>query len=187
MLFAVSLPLFQGHAPDLALIGIGNAANSVLSLVAGLAGIPLGVLVQLGVRFVVVEGLDWRRAWSLAWATTRAHAVDVVLMYLLQLAMISVAAIAFSIFVGVIVAAAGIAVALGVASAHHFSDSAITLTSVAVVAVVIVSLAFAVLTLVWQSVVWTMFWRRLTGRDPLGVRSSDALPTGASATRQGEL
>jgi hypothetical protein len=177
-LFTISLPLLQGHAPDVAMIGMGNAANGLLSLVVGLVGIPLGVLVQLGVRFVVVARLDWRRAWSSAWMAARAHLADIVLMYLLQFAIGSVVAIMFSIVIVVIVVAAGIAVTLAVAAANDFSGTAVALTAVAAVLVLVVSFALAVLTLVWQSVVWTLFWRQITGRDPLGLHPSGALSAG---------
>jgi hypothetical protein len=160
-LFAISLPMLAGRAPDLATIGVGNTASGLLSPIVGMVGIPLAVLVQLGVRFVVLEGQDWRRAWSSAWALAKTRLADVVLMYLLQLAIASVAAIAYSVVIVVIVVAAGTAVVFAVAAANGFSGTAVVLTAVAAIMVLIVSFALVVLTLVWQSVVWTLFWRRI--------------------------
>jgi len=164
-LFTISIPLRTGAAPDLSAISAGNAVNGVLSSAVGLIGIPLGVLVMLGLRYAVLEHQEWRAAFSSAWRLAGANFGDVVLMYLLQLGVSLGAAIVLTVAFGVLFAIAGVAIAVLVAAAHAFSGAAMFVTLIAILLASLLALAYSVAIIVWFSVVWTLFWRRITGRE----------------------
>jgi hypothetical protein len=163
MLITVTIPLAQGHAPSPSAISVGTTANSLISVVLAVVAVPLGVLVQLGLRFVVLDGKTWKSAWSGAIDLARTHPADVVVAYLLQTAAVAVGALVFAIAFGAVSVALGLLVAI-LTGAQSFGAvvSSIALAGACVLAVA--GTAFMVLVLVWQSVIWTVFWRRGSGR-----------------------
>jgi len=185
-LFTISIPLSMGQAPNLAAITGGNAINSVLSSVVGIIGIPLAVLVNLGLRYVAVEGQEWRSAFSSAWKLAGSRLADVALLYLLQAGVGLAAALVVSIVIGVLAAIAGLVVALLVAAAHAFSGAAMFVTLLAGLVAAAVLFAYSVAIIVWASVLWTVFWRRLTGRERPVVQPSYHAGVAAAFAQQGE-
>ena len=185
-LFTISIPLSMGQAPNLAAITGGNAINSVLSSVVGIIGIPLAVLVNLGLRFVAVEGQEWRSAFSSAWKLAGSRLADVALLYLLQAGVGLAAALVLSIVIGVLAAIAGVILALLVAAAHTFSGAAMFVTLLASLVAAVVLFAYSVAIIVWASVLWTLFWRRLTGRERPVVQPGYRSAVAASSAQQGE-
>lgn len=164
-LFTISIPLRMGVAPDVGAIRSGDTFNGLLSSVVGLIGVPLGVLVTLGIRFAVVDGQEWRAAFASAWRLAKANFSNVALMYLLQLGVGIGATTVMSIAIAVVLAIAGIIVALLVGAAHSLSGAAMFVTIIAVLLALLLVLVYSIGIIVWVSVVWTLFWRRITGRD----------------------
>ncbi|MDR3686292.1 MAG: hypothetical protein P4L93_04970 [Coriobacteriia bacterium] len=185
-LFTISIPLSMGQAPNVAAITGGNAINSVLSSVVGIIGIPLAVLVNLGLRYVAVEGQEWRFAFSSAWKLARSRLADVALLYLLQAGIGIAAGLALGIVVGILAAIVGAVVALLVAAAHAFSGPAMFVTLLACLTAGLVLFVYSVAVIVWSSVLWTLFWRRLTGREAPVISPDYQAGVAASLTRQGE-
>jgi hypothetical protein len=184
-LFTISIPLSMGQAPNFSAIRAGDAVNAVVSSVVGLIGIPLAVLVNLGLRPVVLEGLQWKPAFSAAWGLARRNLADVAIMYLLQTALSLVLGFAISLVMGVLGAVAGSIVAVMVASAHAFSGGAMFVTVMTTVIALPILLVYSVVAIVWFSVLWTLFWRRLTRREQLTVQPAYRL-SGAGVAGQGE-
>jgi hypothetical protein len=160
MLTSVTLPMMQGRAPNMATAQAGNLFTGLFSTVVSIVSVPLIVLVQLGLRFAVVESQEWRQAMRSAWGVARGRLSDVILTYLVQIGITTV--------VGVI---AGIAVSIiGLPAVGAVYLLALRSQSVAAVVVaVIVALLIALLSgflligvMVWYSVFWTLAWRRLT-------------------------
>ena len=185
-LFTISIPLSLGQTPNVAAISGGNAINSVLSGVVSLVGIPLAVLVNLGLRYVAVEGLEWKSAFSSAWKVAGSRLADVALLYLLQAGVGLAAGLALGIVMGVLAAIAGGIVALLVVSAHTFSGAAMFVTLLAGLTAAVVLFAYSVAIIVWSSVLWTLFWRRLTGRERPVVQPAYQSGVAASFAQQGE-
>lgn len=169
-LFTVSVPLATGQTPDLAAVRLGTTFNGLFSTVAGVMGIPLGVLVQLGLRYAVVEAREWRSALGSAWRLARENIGDIVLAYLIQFGIGSVVGFVFALVIAIVSAAGAIAVIALVYSAHTVGAIGVGAVAALVVAVLILVVSGALF--VWLAVFWTLFWRRITGREP----RCDSLP-----------
>ena len=172
----VTIPIAQGHAPSVVAIGAGNAMNSLLSTVAGIVGIPLGVIAQLGLRYVVLDDMQPKRAWVSGWRLAKTRLVDVVLMYLLQAGVALAGAFAFAIVFGTLAGVLAITLAVLGGSAGSFSGAMVSVSAVGALLLLGVGLAFSVMVLLWQSVVWTLFWRRATGVEPTEGHAGPAYP-----------
>jgi hypothetical protein len=171
-LFTISVPLRMGLTPDPGAIRTGDTINSVLSALVALVGVPLGVLVNLGVRFAMLDDQEWRAAFASAWRLTKVNFGSVAVLYLIQVGVgVGVLAV-LSMLLGVLVAGTGIAVALLVGAAHTFSGTAMFVTLIAGLLATLVLLVYSVGIIVWASVLWTLFWRRLTG----GERAPETRP-----------
>ena len=173
-LFTISIPIAAGQPPNLAAMRSGDTFNGLLSTVVGFAGIPLGVLVQLGLRYAVIEGQEWKAALQSAWRLARGNLTEVVLMYLMQAGISAVAGFAFAFLIALVAIGAGVTVAGLVGAAHTFSGAAMFVTVIAGLLVSTLVLALSAALFVWLAVIWTLFWRRITGREPgsvvVGVR-----------------
>jgi hypothetical protein len=171
-LTTITIPITQGQQPSPEAIGLGGTVNSLLSGVLGVLGIPLGVLAQLGMRFVVFEDAGWKSAWRSASQLARDRLLDVVIVYLVQAVVVWACSTAFAALAGAMVAVVAVCVAMLVGAAHSFSGAAFFVTAMGVLVLAAVCLAAFVFLLVWQSVMWTLFWRRVRGTGPgSGVHS----------------
>jgi len=113
----VTLPLMAGTPPDATRVFVANQmASSIGSLVSVLA-IPLGVLAMLALRWTLIEGVSWHKAFAMAWRACRTHFVEVLLMYLVLLAISLAAGLLIGIVVTVIVSLA-VAIPAGYALAR---------------------------------------------------------------------
>jgi hypothetical protein len=163
-LYTISLPLYTGSLPNPAAISSGNVLMAPVSAIASIAGVPLGVIVALGLRFAALEGLDWRSAFVRGWEMLRRRFAVVAIMYLIITAVAAVAWLACLVAIG----AAGLVIAAAFGLAGGFSGSTFgTPAFVAVLAVAVAIPGFVVTaaTLLWQSVSWTAFWRHVMASD----------------------
>jgi hypothetical protein len=162
---AVSLPLYQGRLPQAPNLS-GGAVSTPFSALISLFGIPLSVLVALGLRFAVLEDCEWRQAFVRAWRLTRARLVDVTLMYLMIVVITLAAVIGVSVVAAFVFTVGGIGVGLILAGGGALSSApVVALGIIGSVALGVLLLALAIVTLAWQSVAWTLFWRRATGAE----------------------
>ena len=163
---AVSLPLYQGRLPDAAALTASNGISTMLSSVISLVSIPLAVLVALGLRFAVLGDCEWRDAVGRAWRLMRVRAVDVLVMYLLIAGIGIAIAVVMSILMCLVGAVLGVIVAVVVAGgAKLLSASVVGVGGVAAVFLLVILFAATMVSVAWQSVAWTLFWRRATGAE----------------------
>lgn len=160
---AFTVPTMRGAAPNLALLSATTGLLSPLDTLASLAAVPLAVLVQLALRFGVIDGLEWKPAFGAAWRLARAALGEVVLMYIAvlvaSLAVVTVLAVALGLVVGVF-AAAAVAAALSRAFAL-----AIGIAVVALLVAALLGVAGSAVLAPFASALWTLFWRGATRRD----------------------
>ena len=107
VLFTVSLPLFMGNQPAPGAALISNLVLTPLSAVSSLIAIPLAVLVQLALRFAVLENASWRPAFGRAWRLAKSALTEVAITYLLLVAVGFVVSMALMI----VLALAGVVLA----------------------------------------------------------------------------
>ena len=165
MFFTVSLPLYQQRLPDPRVAMTAQLMLSPLSTLATVVSIPLGVMVQLGLRDAVLRDVTAGDALKAGWVWLKTRFAEVALAYLTIVGVTLVAVLfvglVFGAFAAVVAVAAAFVSAAGGGSAAAF----------AVVGCAIGVLAFAVFLALnaglftFTSVVWTLFWRRLTGQD----------------------
>jgi hypothetical protein len=180
-LLAVSLPLAAGQAPNAALLQLGNLMTTPLSTVVSLANIPLAVLVTLGLRFAVLDHLNWRSAFGSAWHMARVHLADVAVMYLVVTGVLLAASLGLAALSALVVTAGVLAGALAVAAGMAATSAPVIAVAAATGLLLLAGyVLFMVVVLVWQSVSWTLFWRRLTrpillgeAPDSLGVAQAE--------------
>ena len=168
MLFTVTVPLLRGVLPDPMASLAGNAALSPLSSLAAVVAIPLGVIVQLGMRDAMLADADWKTALREGWGLVKARPAEVVAVYLLMIAVGVGATIVAGVVLG-IVAVPTFAVVFALAAGPAAARIAAAVSVIGVLSLIVV-LPFAVLNYVWNSCVWTLFWRRTAGSRRAGLQ-----------------
>jgi hypothetical protein len=175
-LLTINIPIAQGHSPSPAAISVGSMINSAASGALGLVAIPLGVIAQLGIRYVVFEDAGWKSAWRSAQELARTRLSDVAIMYLIQVAVVWVCSVAFVFVAGALAAVLIVSLALIVGAAHSFSGAAFFVSALGVLALTLCCVAYFIVVVVWQSVAWTLFWRRVRGGPPQVAGRTDVSP-----------
>lgn len=159
-------PVLRGAEPDPALVIApicGVLAIGVPLLL--IAGVVFGVMYITGVRFIVLDGMGTMHGAGEAWRALRARLGDHALMYVIS--------IGLSIAAGLVLAIPIVVVALTTivpaAIAAVGSDWAVFSGMIAlfVVLAVVLGLAFTAIWGTFTSAMWTVFFRRLTGREVL--------------------
>ncbi len=173
-------PLLRGGEPDPATVlapMCGVLAIGVpLLLVASLI---LGVMYITGVRFIMLFGMGATHAAGESWRALRARLGDHALMYVISLGLSIAASLAFAIPV-VMVSLATIVPAVVGATSRSWG---VVIAMISVFMVLIVALGFAY-SAVWgtfTSAMWTVFFRRLTGREVLAPIPQPGFPAPAPA------
>jgi hypothetical protein len=143
-----------GETAGLAVVGfcgafvIGMGVMLVLALV-------IGVLDALASRHAVIDGERAMRSIGLAWTELRSRFKDIALMWLVMFGV----GIAYGIVVGVVAMIAGVAIAFA------FLGGAWPVALFLGFMLFLVMLAPTAIYSTFHSVAWTVFFRRLTGRE----------------------
>jgi hypothetical protein len=168
MFFTISLPLFLGTPPKAGAALIANLAISPLSGLVSLLSVPLGVLVQLALRFAFLDELPWRPAFGAAWRLAKRHFVEILLTYAVIALMSAAALTVFAALAAVVSGLASVLVLGGglLLSAGNLGASGRAAGFGAIGVAGLLLLAFQAVLLVWQSAVWTLVWRDRSGKHP---------------------
>jgi hypothetical protein len=192
VLFAVTIPLYLGQPPHAGAALLSNLVLAPLSGVVSLVSVPLVILVQLALRFAVIDDSAWRPAFGAAWRLAKAHLAEIAVTYLLLMLVTLVAVVAFAAIVAAAVAIGGVLL-LGIALAATAGDivaaGRAALWGAAGFAGLLL-LALQAVMFVWQSSVWTLVWRDRTGYGPgVDVGEREGAPAGgiAAPTTEGGL
>jgi hypothetical protein len=168
-------PLLRGATPHPAAVLVpicgGLAIGVPVLLVAGLI---LGIMYITGIRFIMLEGAGAVHAVGESWRAFRARFADHAVMYLINLGLNIAAGFALAIPIVIITFAMVVPAAVAGASGHWGSLAVV----IAVLALLLIVLGFAYAAIwgTFTSALWTIFYRRLTGRE---VVVRDASPTPA--------
>jgi hypothetical protein len=188
--FTVSLPLYLGQPPNPGGAFLANLVLSPLSAVVSVLSVPLAVLVQLALRFAVVDDVVWRPAFRSAWRLAKSNLTEIFIAYAV-VALVSMVALLLFAFLAALLALIASVLFLGGAlvltSGDTSSAGRIALFGTAGF-VALLFVAFQAVMFVWQSSVWTLVWRDRAG----GRRGSDTvggeqtiLRGGATLTTEG--
>jgi hypothetical protein len=155
-------PFISGGQPGAeAFVGMcGGLALGGLVLVV--AGILIGLLDTLAVRHAVLDRTGVFTSIGAAWTDVRTRFKDVVVMWLLMIAV----GLAF----GVVIAVAAAIFGVGIAAAVYAEEFVIA-AAVGFALFVFLLLPIAIYG-AFTSAVWTVFFRRLTGRELVEVAAS---------------
>ncbi len=176
----IAAPLMRGADISPALV-IGPACG-VLGIGVPLlivVGLVLGILYITGLRFVVIYSMGTLQAVGEAWRAFRHRLGDHVLMYLISVGLSIVAGLALAIPM-LIIAVPTIVPAIVAAARGTWMLFAGMIALFTVLAVV-VGIAFTAVWGTFTSAMWTIFFRRLTGREvlvaiPSGYPAPPAVP-----------
>jgi len=170
-------PLMRGATPNPAAVFVpmcGILAIGVpLLLVAGLV---LGVMFITATRFVMLEGSGAVHAIGESWRALRARFADHTVMYLINAGLTLVSSLVLAIPIVLVVLV--IAVPIAVAGASGQWGMLAAMAAVGFVILLVVTFAYSAIWGTFTSALWTIFYRRLTGREPL---TADASPVPAAA------
>jgi hypothetical protein len=169
--FTVSLPLYLGQPPNPGAAFAANLVLSPLSAVVSVISVPLAVLVQLALRFAVVDDVVWRPAFRSAWKLVKSNLTEIFIAYAL-VTLVTMAALflfaALAALLAMIASVLFLGGALVFTSGDTSSAGRIALFGTAGF-VGLLFVAFQAVMFVWQSAVWTLVWRDRAG----GRRGSD--------------
>lgn len=130
-----------------------------------IASFVIGMIYLTGLRFVMLNGLHTVDAAREGWRAFRARMGDHVLMALLTMVLNTLS----GLVIAIPIAAVAIALAIpGGLSLHAGNTSlAIVLFGFLGVVIVLLIMLFAAVWCTFTSAMWTIFFRRLTGREPV--------------------
>jgi hypothetical protein len=161
-LLTYTLPLSRGELPNTAVALGSQVAMTPLQGIVSVVSIVLGVIVQMSLRSVVLEGMVWRPAFRSGWETSRAHMADVALVYVFVTAAAIPVGLVSVIVVGVIaVVVGGLAAAVTVLVGGSTMAGAVWGIAIGSIFATPVWLGIQALFIAWVSAAWTVLWRRL--------------------------
>lgn len=162
MWFTIASPLLAGEIPNLDLMTGTTMFTQPIGMLASVAGLALGVLVAIALRYGLVDDLDWRSALSSAWRFVRTDFKRTATMFgVLWILSWAVGALT-GLVQGIILIAVGVIGIFGF-TAGWTTGMAAGVVALAVLMMIVASLVQASLT-VYKSAAWTVFWRRATQR-----------------------
>ncbi len=155
----------QGVDPTPAIASMcgGILIGGLLLLVSGFVA---GLLHELGVRHAVIADQPALRSIGLAWGDVRSRFKDVFVMWLILVGV----GIAYGIGVGVIGAVFGLVMLVSV-----LGGAWLAAVAVGFVLFLVLLLPTAIYS-TFYSAVWTLFYRRLTGREALDAEGRTGFP-----------
>ena len=180
ILLPILTPLLRGRTPDPAGVIVPMCGALAIGIpVLLVAGLVLGVMYITGTRFIVLNGASAGHAVGESWRALRARFADHALMYLINVGL-SIAA-SLVIAVPLIVLTLMVAVPVAVAGASSHWGFLAVVVGVAFLVVMVVAFAYSAIWGTFTSSLWTIFFRRLTGREPLWPDASPipVAPAGA--------
>jgi hypothetical protein len=159
-------PLARGDEPNAAAVlgpMCGVLAIGVPVLIV--AALVLGIMYITGLRFVMLNGMGTMQAAGESWRAFRARFGDHALMYIISLGLSFVAGLALAIPIVVVSLATIVpAVVAGVGKNWGLLAGMIALF---IGLLFVLGLAFTAVWGTFTSAMWTIFFRRLTGREVL--------------------
>jgi hypothetical protein len=103
---------------------------------------------------------------------------------LLQTGVVLVSAIVLAVVFTALVGVFGVIVAVLVGASHSFSGAAVFALLIGGLVLAGVGLVYSAIVLLWQTIVWTLFWRKVTGVESRIDRRSADSPTVSSDNRR---
>jgi hypothetical protein len=161
-LWTYTLPLSRGELPNTAVALGSQVAMTPLQGIVSIVSIVLGVIVQMSLRSVVLEGMAWRPALRSGWAMSRAHVADVALVYVFVTAVAIPVGLVSVIVIGVIaLVVGGLAAAVTVLLGGSTMAGAVWGLALGSLCATPVWFGIQALFIAWISAAWTVLWRRL--------------------------
>jgi hypothetical protein len=186
MFLTVSLPLLKGQPPSPALMVISNQFSAPLSSLISAVTIPLAILAGIALRYAVIDDIEWRPSLRASWQLIKVNLAEVAITYVLLVAITLPVIMVFGVVVLAIAGVAG-AATFGVTVAFSGGTDAAIATAfgaafaTAFAAGGLLFVAFQAAMFVWQSCVWTIVWRNLTGRAGRGDSPGETVDTRGAA------
>lgn len=155
----------------------GASLIGVPLLIVG--GVVLGIMHQLGDRYLMLDGVGVFDAAGAAWQTVRTRVKDALIMWFVNLGL--------NIAAGIVVAIPVIIIAVGLIVPAVFTvreGSYGALIGLSVAAVVLVTVVLMFFTAIWgtfTSALWTVFFRKVTGREALTQTAVPGAPSAPGA------
>lgn len=176
----ILLPLMGGTTPGMESIlpMCGAFIIGVPLLIVG--GVVLSIMQELGLRSIMLDDMGVFDAAGASWRWFRARIKDTLIMWFLNLGLNIVSGLVLAIPVVIIVLALIVPAALAVRD-----GSFATLIGAAVVAVLFATVLVMAYTAIWgtfTSTLWTVFFRRLTGREAPAVSAASPVAVDAPAS-----
>ena len=167
-------PLLRGATPDP--VGVlvpmcGALAIGVPVLIV--AGLVLGLMYITATRFIMLEGAGAAHAVGESWRAFRARFADHVVMYIINVGL-NIAA-SFVLAVPIVLIALAVAVPAALAGASGQWTSFGVVVALLFLLLIVIGLAYAAIWGTFTSALWTIFYRRLTGREPV-LRDASPVP-----------
>ena len=161
----IMIPLLQGNSlsPGSFVPACGSLAIGVPLLIV--LSVVLGIMHELALRHVMLGGMGAVQAAGEAWRGFRARIKDTLLMWLVNLGLNIVSGIVLAVPL-VVVAVVLVVPAVLVGRAGSWGSLA-ALVGVGVVIIVVISMVYTAIWGTFTSALWTIFYRRFTGREAL--------------------
>lgn len=154
-----SAQVLAALAPMCGVLAIGVPVTLVLSYV-------LGVLYLTALRFIVLDGQPATASLGSAWRAFRDRFKDHFLMYLFNWLLNLASSVVFSIPVVIIVIALILPAAIGSAASKNWTALAAGIAGI-VALMIPLGLLYTGIWGTYTSALWTIFFRRMTGREVL--------------------
>jgi len=142
-------------------------------------GVILGIMGLLGTRSIMLEDVGVFEAAGRAWRSFRTRIKDTLIMWFITLGLNLVAGMVVAIPLVIVIFAATVPAFFLVRS-----ESWASLTGLSVISVLVVTVLLMLYTAIWgtfTSALWTIFFRRLTGREAPAELAAPSAPEVPSA------
>lgn len=137
-------------------------------------GFVLGIMYVIGLRRIVLDGIGAIQSAKDAWRTFRARFKDTALMWLINWGLNIAAGLAVAVPIVIVTVVLAIPAIIALTSKHW--GIAIVLGGIWLLILFVISLLYAAIWGTFTSALWTILYRRLTGREPVAPPSGHMPP-----------
>jgi len=158
-----ALPLLRGDTPNAAAFAPLCGAFIIGVPVLMVGGIILGIMHELAMRSIMLDGIGVFEAAGNAWRSFRSRIKDTLIIWFINLGLNIAAGIVIAIPIVIIVIVAVIPIVLSATTGSY--GTLITVATVGIILLTILTIFFTGIWGTFTSALWTIFYRRFTGRE----------------------